>query len=65
MTGMSFKKIKELQKKFWRDLALKKTQLFALKLKFMPAKNANGQKSLNSQENKDTGCFCRHYRRRH
>ena len=49
----------------WGDLALKKTQLFAQIKKFKAAKNAYSQRSLNSQENKEHGCFCRHYRHRH
>jgi len=65
MTGMSFKEIKELQEKFSGDLDHKKKQLFALIIKYKPAKNLHDQRCLNSQESKETGGFCRHYRRRH
>ena len=52
MTGISFKEIKVLQEKRWGDLALKKTQLYAIIKKVKAGKNAYDQKALNSKKTK-------------
>ena len=54
MTGISYKEIKELQEKRWGDLALKKTQLYAIIKKVKAGKNAYDQRSLSSQRTKRT-----------
>ena len=54
MTGISFKEIKVLQEKRWGDLALKKTQLYAIIKKVKAGKNAYHQRALNSKKTKRT-----------
>ena len=41
MTGISFREIKELQEKRWGDLALKKTQIYAIIKKVKAGENAS------------------------
>ena len=54
MTGISFREIKELQEKRWGDLALKKTQIYAIIKKLKAGENAYYQRSLSSQKTKRT-----------
>ena len=54
MTGISFREIKELQEKRWGDLALKKTQIYAIIKKVKAGENAYDQRSLSSQKTKRT-----------
>ena len=50
MTGISFREIKELQEKRWGDLALKKTQIYAIIKKVKAGENAYDLRSLSSSK---------------
>ena len=54
MTGISFKEIKVLQEKRSGDLALKKTQLYAIIKNVKAGKNPYDQRALNSKKTKRT-----------
>ena len=54
MTGISFKEIKVLQEKRWGDLALKKTQLYAIIKNVKAGKKPYDQRALNSKKTKRT-----------